>query len=62
MGALFSALCGAADLWEFTALLALPGAVPQELHCDVAGDGGEEPPLLTAFVALQAVERDMGPT
>ena len=37
----------------------MPGAVPQQLHCDV---GDELPALFTAFVALQGVERDMGPT
>ena len=62
VGALFTALCGSAELWEFTALLALPGAVPQQLHCDVAGDAAAAPPLVTAFVALQRVEREMGPT
>eukprot|EP00435_Cladocopium_sp_Y103_P038843 s3120_g10.t1 len=59
VGALFTALCGStAELWEFTALLALPGAVPQQLHCDVAGDAtavAAAPPLVTAFVALQQV-------
>lgn len=37
----------------------MPGAVPQQLHCDV---GDELPALFTAFAALQGVERTMGPT
>ena len=60
LGSAFAELAGEdAELWEFTALVAGPGAVAQQLHCDVRS---EEPALFTAFVALQDVEHTMGPT
>ena len=49
-----------AELFECAALVAAPGAAPQPLHADTLWcDGGC---LFTAFVALQLVRRDMGPT
>lgn len=60
MGSALAELAGPdAELWEFTSLIAGPGAVAQELHCDVSSF---HPALFTAFVALQDVDRDMGPT
>lgn len=49
-----------AELWELTAIVSMPGAVPQDLHYDT--ETSRTPCLFTAFVALQDIERDMGPT
>lgn len=61
VGAAFEALAGGADaeFWEFTALVSMPGAVPQCLHCDT---GFDDACVFTAFVALQKISREMGPT
>ncbi|CAE7705358.1 CPK30 [Symbiodinium sp. CCMP2456] len=48
-----------ARLWEFTAMVAMPDAIPQRLHCDT---GSPSPALFTTFVALQDVTENMGPT
>ena len=39
--------------------VAMPGAIAQRLHCDT---GSPSPALFTAFVALQDVDENMGPT
>ena len=58
--ALVSVAGAEAELFECAALVAAPGAAPQPLHADTLWcEGGC---LFTAFVALQPVRRDMGPT
>ena len=49
-----------ATLWECAAIVSAPGAAPQILHADATHT--PEPLLVTAFVALQDVRREMGPT
>ena len=71
LGDALEALAGSdAELWELSALISSPGAAPQVVHRDIdledlgtrAKADGYRPVLLTAFVALQPVTRDMGPT
>jgi len=49
-----------AELFEVGAAVTIPGAAPQVTHSDTRHS--PLPNLLTAFVALQKVEQDMGPT
>ena len=50
-----------AELWELACMISAPGAASQIIHADC--DGAPNPPLLhTAFVALQPVSRELGPT
>ena len=50
-----------AELWELAALISAPGAAAQVVHSDTLAASG--PGLLhTAFVALQPVSRELGPT
>ena len=49
-----------AQLWELAAIVSVPGAAPQIVHADATWTA--RPLLLTAFVALQPVSREMGPT
>mmetsp|Transcript_76343 Transcript_76343/g.150993 ORF Transcript_76343/g.150993 Transcript_76343/m.150993 type:complete len:293 (+) Transcript_76343:133-1011(+) len=61
LGLTFKALCGEdAPLWELAVLVSAPGSVPQQLHTDT--DFYVDPCLFTAFVALQDVTWNMGPT
>ena len=61
VGELLEASAGAdAELFELAALIAAPGAEPQPLHSDTLWN--EDGCFFTAFVALQAVSRPMGPT
>ena len=61
LGRAFAAIAGAdATLWECAAIVSAPGAAPQILHADATHT--PEPLLVTAFVALQDVRREMGPT
>ena len=50
----------AAELWEIAAIVSAPGAAPQVVHADTVWQ--KAPLLYTAFIALQDVSRDMGPT
>jgi len=58
----FQSLVGGleSELWELAVLVSLPGAAPQLVHTDT--DYSPGPCLFTAFVALQDVSYDMGPT
>jgi hypothetical protein len=59
--AAFEALAGGdAELWETAAIMSAPGCPAQIVHADASWT--PYPLLLTAFVALQPVSRDMGPT
>jgi len=49
-----------AQLWECAALISEAGAPPQCVHADTFWDAA--PCLFTAFVALQDVTADLGPT
>jgi len=66
LGAALEALGGggkakrALQLWELAAIVSVPGCEPQIVHADAMWS--PEPLLLTAFVALQPVTREMGPT
>ncbi|KAJ1448269.1 hypothetical protein M885DRAFT_539754 [Pelagophyceae sp. CCMP2097] len=61
LGDLFEALCGSdAVFYDFNALRTEPGSKRQPVHCDTPLQ--TTPPLFTAFVALQDVTIDMGPT
>lgn len=61
LGRAFAAVAGAdATLWECAAIVSAPGAAPQILHADATWT--ERPLLVTSFVALQDVTREMGPT
>jgi ectoine hydroxylase-related dioxygenase (phytanoyl-CoA dioxygenase family) len=58
-----------ASLWELNCFMSNSGARRQLVHADnvclepVAGlQGGEEPILLTCFIALQDIDETMGPT
>ncbi|KAJ1639288.1 hypothetical protein T492DRAFT_938529 [Pavlovales sp. CCMP2436] len=51
---------GKAELWEMAAIVSAPGSAPQLLHADTLWS--PKPCLFTAFVALQSVTREMGPT
>lgn len=51
---------GRAELWELAAVVSAPGAAAQLVHADTLFS--PEPCLFTAFVALQPVTREMGPT
>lgn len=58
LGATLEELAGPdAELWELGVIVTEPGAAPQPVHFDAA-----ERCLYTAFVALQDVTYDMGPT
>eukprot|EP00930_Biecheleria_cincta_P088775 TRINITY_DN78025_c0_g1_i1.p1 TRINITY_DN78025_c0_g1~~TRINITY_DN78025_c0_g1_i1.p1 ORF type:complete len:437 (-),score=66.44 TRINITY_DN78025_c0_g1_i1:11-1321(-) len=59
LGSAFEELCGGtgAELWELGAVVSEPGAAPQPVHFDAA-----EECLYTAFVALQPITYEMGPT
>lgn len=59
LGAAFGELCGGngAELWELGVVVSEPGAAPQPVHFDAA-----EQCLHTAFVALQPITYEMGPT
>lgn len=48
------------ELWELAAAVSAPGAAPQVVHADTKFVA--DPCLFTAFVALQSVTIDMGPT
>ena len=61
MGEALTAVCGAdAKLVELAALVSDPGSTRQPVHPDTAYR--RDPSVFTCFVALQDVERDMGPT
>ena len=49
-----------AVLWELATIMSAPGCPPQIVHADATWT--PSPLLLTSFVALQPVERAMGPT
>lgn len=49
-----------AQLWELAAIVSTGGAKPQIVHADAMWS--PDPLLLTAFIALQPVTRQMGPT
>ena len=51
-----------AELVELAALVSDPHATRQPVHPDTAFTPGEHAPILTAFLALQAVDERMGPT
>lgn len=53
-------LVGNGDFFELAAMVSENGASPQTFHSDTVWD--DEPCLFTAFVALQDVTREMGPT
>lgn len=58
LGSTFEALTGPdAELWELGVLVSEPGAAPQPVHFDAPDRG-----LITAFIALQDVRPEMGPT
>lgn len=59
LGAAFESLAGGldAELWELGVVVSEPGAAPQPVHFDAPGRC-----LFTAFVALQDVVPEMGPT
>merc|ERR1712048_967032 len=59
MGAAFEALAGGldAELWELGVVVSEPGAAQQPVHFDAP-----ERYLFTAFVALQDITPEMGPT
>ncbi len=66
---LFREICGDDGiLVELSALITFPGARAQSLHTDIPFNALPEcketntPPLCSVFVALQDVDRDMGPT
>ena len=50
-----------AELYELSTLISDPGSLPQPLHPDIQYQDTLHP-LLTCFIALQDVERNMGPT
>jgi hypothetical protein len=52
---------GGAEIWELAALVSKPGSAPQIVHSDTE-EGSTAPCLFTAFVALQPVARERGPT
>ena len=61
LGAAFEELAGRdAYLWEVAAIMSAPGCPPQIVHADASWT--PQPLLITAFIALQDVCRDMGPT
>ena len=49
-----------AQLWELAAIVSAPGAAPQVVHADTVWQ--PTPLLFTAFIALQDISREMGPT
>uniref|UniRef100_A0A7S3B7L4 Uncharacterized protein n=1 Tax=Haptolina ericina TaxID=156174 RepID=A0A7S3B7L4_9EUKA len=49
-----------AALWEVSAIVSAPGAPPQIVHADAVWTPA--PLLVTSFIALQPVRRNMGPT
>ena len=49
-----------AEMWELAALISSPGAVAQVVHADTVWKA--HPILFTAFVALQPISRELGPT
>ena len=51
---------GGAELWELAALVSAPGALAQAVHSDTLYSA--TPCLFTAFVALQPVTSENGPT
>ena len=59
---IFEALAGGGDaeLWECAAIVTAPGATAQPVHSDT--EYSPSPCLFTAFVALQPVTADNGPT
>lgn len=63
IGDLLVEACGTedAELWELAAMISYPGSTHQAVHSDTLYDD-ESPCLFTAFVALQIVEKSMGPT
>ena len=67
--ALFREMCGDDGiLVELSVLVTFPGAQDQSLHTDIPFNALVEcpvtnvPPLCSVFVALQDIDRDMGPT
>ena len=61
LGTAFETLGGRdAALWEVACIVSSPGAAPQIVHADAVWT--PEPLLITCFIALQPVTRDMGPT
>lgn len=62
LGSVLEDLCGGGDseMWELAALISAPGAPVQPLHTDT--ETADTPVLFTAFVALQDVRYEMGPT
>ena len=61
LGAALEKLAGRdAVLWELATIMSAPGCPPQIVHADATWS--PSPLLLTSFVALQPVERAMGPT
>jgi len=51
-----------AELFELSALVSDPGAPRQPLHPDTGWRNGRGTAVCTAFVALQPIDADMGPT
>lgn len=61
LGDIFERVCGLeATLWDFYALRTEPGSPRQPVHFDTPFR--DPPPLYAAFVALQDVSLEMGPT
>lgn len=61
LGKLFDTLCGLdGTLWDFYALRTEPGCPRQPVHSDTPFQ--DVPPLFAAFIALQDVSFEMGPT
>lgn len=61
LGSALEALVGAeGELHELACVITAPGAAPQVVHADA--DWGARATMYTAFVALQDVDADMGPT
>lgn len=62
LGTLFEALAGGgeAEVWELAALISAPGAPSQPVHSDTLFSTA--PCLFTAFVALQEIAHESGPT
>ena len=63
LGPVFSTtLGGDAELYELAALISKPGAPGQPIHPDTPHRDGQGVAALTAFIALQDIDRTMGPT
>uniref|UniRef100_A0A7S0L709 Uncharacterized protein n=1 Tax=Coccolithus braarudii TaxID=221442 RepID=A0A7S0L709_9EUKA len=62
LGKLFGSMCDGDDsvLYDFYALRTEPGSLRQQIHSDTPHQ--KVPPLFAAFIALQDVSIEMGPT